>query len=76
VTRVILLALLVVVAILGLIEALRLSGPPRVLPARPGDPPPVVTGPPTLPHDGGPLETIDTRTIDPAAALRIGTQRR
>jgi hypothetical protein len=76
VTRIVLLSLLVVVAILALREALRLSGPPGVLPARPGDPPPVVTVPSPWPHDGGPLETIDTRTVDPAAALRIGTQQR
>jgi hypothetical protein len=76
VTRVLLLALLVVVAVLGLIEALRLSGPPRVLPAQPGDPPPVVSGQAPWPHDGGPLEAIDARRVDPAAALRIGTQLR
>jgi hypothetical protein len=76
VTRLVFLALLVVVAILALIESLRLSGPPGVLPARPSDPPPVVAGPSPWPHDGGPLETIDTRTIDPAAALRIGARQR
>jgi hypothetical protein len=65
VTRLIGLALLVVFSILALIEALDLSGSPHVLPARPGDPPPVVRAP--LPSDGGPLDQFDIRTTDPAA---------
>jgi hypothetical protein len=64
VTRLIGLALLVVFSILALIEALDLSGSPHVLPARPGDPPPVVTVP--LPSDGGSLDQFDIRPIDPA----------
>jgi len=75
VTRLIGLALLVVFSILALIEALDLSGSPHVLPARPGDPPPVVTAPAPRPSDGGSLDQFDTRTINPAALRGMFPQR-